>query len=285
MVTPRVLFSLGLLSFNVPNWWVAVSFYAPCVAALWLQWVSERNLRVCRFYQSWRRLLLGLGVGAFFVLVCNPVVAAFFGASSPLHALNWRVFFSFASYHLYFSEFFAPIGQEIGWRGYALERLEGQLGPVWASVLIGLMWAGFMLPALSLVQIWPISGVLMYTIALVALSVEMTFAMNLSGLSIIVAIVMHALASTQSGILSHGLIAAARLRPHWEWLASVSNLLVPALLVLATWGGLGASIGRTRPDSHPTSPSLSIAVGTPVARCPPHGPGRALLSASGSYLG
>ena len=30
---------------------------------------------------------------------------------------------------------------------------------------------------------------------------------------------------------------------------------------------------------------LTIAVGTPVARCPPHGPGRALISASGSYLG
>jgi len=30
---------------------------------------------------------------------------------------------------------------------------------------------------------------------------------------------------------------------------------------------------------------LVIAVGTPVARCPPHGPGRALISASGSYLG
>ena len=28
-----------------------------------------------------------------------------------------------------------------------------------------------------------------------------------------------------------------------------------------------------------------IAVGTPVARCPPHRPGRALVSASGSYLG
>ena len=30
---------------------------------------------------------------------------------------------------------------------------------------------------------------------------------------------------------------------------------------------------------------LDIAVGTPVARCPPHRPGRALISASGSYLG
>ncbi len=30
---------------------------------------------------------------------------------------------------------------------------------------------------------------------------------------------------------------------------------------------------------------LLIAVGTIIADCPPHGPGRALISASGSYLG
>src|ERR1700687_2123591 len=31
--------------------------------------------------------------------------------------------------------------------------------------------------------------------------------------------------------------------------------------------------------------ALAIAVGTPVTQCPPHGPGRALISASGSYRG
>ena len=30
---------------------------------------------------------------------------------------------------------------------------------------------------------------------------------------------------------------------------------------------------------------LTIAVGTAIAGCPPHRPGRALISASGSYLG
>jgi hypothetical protein len=37
--------------------------------------------------------------------------------------------------------------------------------------------------------------------------------------------------------------------------------------------------------SRTDSSQLVIAVGTAVAGCPPHGSGRALLSASGSYLG
>src|ERR1035438_6879598 len=34
-----------------------------------------------------------------------------------------------------------------------------------------------------------------------------------------------------------------------------------------------------------TRPQVAIAVGTLIAECPPHGPGRALISASGSYRG
>src|ERR1700730_15982128 len=44
-----------------------------------------------------------------------------------------------------------------------------------------------------------------------------------------------------------------------------------------------AEMGPPRP-SRPEY-QLTIAVGTAVAGCPPHGPGRALISASGSYLG
>lgn len=246
MVTPRVLSWLGLLSFNVPNWWVAASFYAPCVAAFWMQWLTERNQRVCRVYESGFRLVLGVAVGALLVLVCNAVIPALLAEKDPVHTLSWRVFFSLASYHFYYSEFLTPIGEEIGWRGYALPRLQAHVGPVWASVLIGLVWAGFMLPALGLVQMWSGTAILMYVVGLVSLSVEMTFAANLSGFSIIVAIVMHTLASAQSAYLSRGLIAHAQPRAHWEWVWSVSTLLVAAFLVLATRGSLGA---RRQSDS------------------------------------
>jgi uncharacterized protein len=240
MVTPRVLSWLGILSFNVPDWWVTASFYAPCIAALWMQWLTKRNLRVCRLYESWKKLVLGIVVGAFLVLLCNTVIPALLAERAPIHTFNWKVFFSLASYRLYISDLIVPIGEEIGWRGYALPRLQTRFGPVWASILVGLMWAGFMLPALTMVQMWASSFMLMYAAGLVALSIEMTFAMNLSGFSIIVAVMMNTLAAARTGYLSRGLIAHADPRSHWEWIWSTSNLLVPVFLVFATRGKLAA---------------------------------------------
>ena len=240
MVTPRILSWLGIARFNVPNWWVATSFYAPAIAGLSMQWLTERNLKVFRVYESLGRLVLGLAIGAFLVLVCNPSVPALLAERTPLRTLDWRIFLSLSAYHFYFLEPLTPIGEEIGWRGYALPRLQNRFGPIWASVLVGLMWAGFMLPALSLVQMWPIRGILVYAIALIALSMEMTFAMNLSGSSIIVAVAMNTLAGAQSGYLAHGLIAHSHSRTHWELIAAASNLLIPAVLILTTRGRLGA---------------------------------------------
>jgi hypothetical protein len=77
MVTPRILSWLGIVKFNVPDWWVATSFYAPAIAGLSMQWLTERNLKVFRVYESLGRLVLGLAIGGVPRLGMQPVGPCF----------------------------------------------------------------------------------------------------------------------------------------------------------------------------------------------------------------
>lgn len=46
----------------------------------------------------------------------------------------------------FFTFWFGPLPEEIGWRGYALDRLLSKQSALWASVTIGVVWAFWHLP-------------------------------------------------------------------------------------------------------------------------------------------
>lgn len=47
---------------------------------------------------------------------------------------------------------FGGFGEELGWRGFALERLQARFGPLGGALLLAALWAGWHLPTFGVIQ-------------------------------------------------------------------------------------------------------------------------------------
>jgi CAAX protease family protein len=200
---PLVLTNIGLgvIAGNVPVEFIFIGASTPTVAALWTQRLTNRNFRICHLYSSWRRLLLGILVGLALMAIAFVILPGILLVKVSPRALHWSALSTLAVYGVNWSTFLGgPVNEEPGWRGFALPRLEAQFGPVVGSIQLGLLWAGWHLP-LFLVRGWVNVPVWAFALILVSVSVLMTWGLNLSGSSIMVPMLMHALLNISSRLL------------------------------------------------------------------------------------
>ncbi len=88
----------------------------------------------------------------------------------------------------------AAIGEEFGWRGYALPRLQGRLRPLPAALVIGVIWAVWHLPYYAYPDIHPLPlGIdfTLFALALVSESVLATWVYNSTGGSVLATMLYH----------------------------------------------------------------------------------------------
>jgi hypothetical protein len=87
-----------------------------------------------------------------------------------------------------------PLGEEFGWRGFALPRLLERMAPFWASVLLGIVWGVWHLPGFWLgvppYDTYPFGGLVL---GCVGMSLLMTWVHRGTGGSLLLAgLLMHA---------------------------------------------------------------------------------------------
>ena len=85
----------------------------------------------------------------------------------------------------------APLGEELGWRGYAQRRLETAQGALRASLVIGVMWAAWHAPMI-LARPPELIDIVTSVVLVIAGSVIFATLFRLSGGSLLVAIAAHA---------------------------------------------------------------------------------------------
>jgi uncharacterized protein len=91
-----------------------------------------------------------------------------------------------------------PLGEEIGWRGFALPRMQPLHGPLVGSIVLGLLWGAWHLP-LFVVPTWAdssggsgILAIVKFFLFAIAVTVVITWVFNNTKGSVLMAIVVHA---------------------------------------------------------------------------------------------
>jgi membrane protease YdiL (CAAX protease family) len=126
-------------------------------------------------------------------------------------------------------------GEELGWRGFVLPRIQSKYGALSSSILVGLIWAGWHIPY------WPIPGwfpkmqsipFLAFTLQSIAKSVIMTWMYNNTKGSVLIASLFHLVLNYS---LFLGVLPSSPL-PMEPIIISTITWLVIAVIVVIVFG-------------------------------------------------
>ena len=134
-----------------------------------------------------------------------------------------------------------PLFEEIGWRGFALPRMEQLHGPLLASLILGVLWALWHLPEF-LVPSWTAAmgggGILVITLFILGdstIAIVITWVFNNTRASVLLAILVHASIDTFSGTLA-AIIPAKAVTSGFPYLIGFG--VVALVLIVLTRGRL-----------------------------------------------
>lgn len=186
---------------------LSLGTFGPTIAALALTAVLEGRSGLSAI---WRRLLIWR-VGPGWYLFALGGTAVFVLAALGLYRLAGGdaelVFNDPAQWYLiipifFYVLFFSVLGEEIGWRGYALPRLQARYGSLLASLIIGILWGAWHLPLFWLPgnfhQTIPLS---LFLLQSVALAIIYTWLYNNTKGSLLIAHLFHAASNVTLGVL------------------------------------------------------------------------------------
>lgn len=245
---------LGVVSYTLPDTVGAVMFVfatlGPALAAIIVTAVLEGRAGVRRLLGRIKRWRVGLrwyGVALFgFLLAWILGYVAVLGVE-PLTALleNWPQFFTVFLPLVVAGVFIPSIGEEPGWRGFALPRLQARYGPLWGTLVLGTLVGMYHLPAFFTPILGPVTVLEFVAFQLTAIAGAFiyTWVFNGTGGSLLIVILLHAAGNASSSLLG-GIFDDL---PYGGWAATVIDggalnvaifATVAILLVVLTDGRL-----------------------------------------------
>ncbi len=246
---PYVLAEWGYLQGDYTIFYV-LHVFGPAVAAIIMTRIIAGQAGLQELRQSirhWRAprkwylfILLGIPALVMAGIILQP------GALESYTGLTTSMVVGYPIY-LVATFFGVGLGEEPGWRGFALPCMQKQYGSLWGTLFLGVLWSCWHLPDFLTASKGGGPGTTLatfltnfpfFTLAVVSLAVFMTWIYNHTSGSLFIAILAHASVDSPEVAGWTALFpAVSMIGLHWALLISFS---VPALLIIIlTRGGLG----------------------------------------------
>lgn len=201
VAAPLALQKAGLLPARLPYSVHYFMAFGPMVAALIVVGATEGRVGLGRFLGRGFRLSVGWGWLLFALLAplalfgVGVAGAALWGRPLPeireLGQVNFLPNLGIGAWLLWILT--SGLGEETGWRGFALPRLQSGRSPLAASLILAVPWILWHLPAFFYLPNYMSFGVMLpgFAIGVAAGSIVYTWLYNLTGGSILAAVLFH----------------------------------------------------------------------------------------------
>jgi uncharacterized protein len=156
-----------------------------------------------RGHTRWFLLIL---LGAPILLILAAAIAGRFGGihNSSLLAQRWPQLVTLYLPIVALSIVGGPLGEEPGWRGLALPRLQQRYGALSATLILGVLWGLWHLPLFLVKGIdgpFTLPGFGLFLLGVITFTIFLTWVFNNTGGSLLIAIVLHATFNANSSLV------------------------------------------------------------------------------------
>jgi CAAX protease family protein len=212
-INPLGVFAAALIVAGVADGWTGVKRLLACIV---------------RWRMGWRWLGAGLGIPvAILAAACALNVA--FGAAVP-GAAQWSAWPEIVDRFI-FTFLFVGLGEEPGWRGFALPALYERRSPRASALLLGAVWATWHIPLMGSEFAWNV--VPPFVLSVFAGSVVLAWLFNGSCRSVLLCMLTHATVNSVGAGYAFRLFAGADTLQLW-WIYSALWAATAAVIAWRT---------------------------------------------------
>ncbi len=194
------------------SFFITIGTFVPSIAGFFFTYICGGKAEVYSLLKS----LLNMHIGVkwlLFIFLVLPIVSAvsclvFYLSGGTLPQMQFSPWFIPIAF-VYILIFMGPLGEEAGWRGFALKKMLENFSSLNAAVLLGIVWSFWHLPLFfingttqnALASFGIIPAILGYSLYTVMISVLITLLYIKSNGSVFGCILLHAVGNLSLGVV------------------------------------------------------------------------------------